>query len=82
MLRPNQSNQFRSQWVETKLRTDKTVRHEITRVWAEEELELHETKRVVTPWGVARGEGVVLFAESLRKVEIVEAAGKHLPVVD
>jgi hypothetical protein len=31
---------------------------------------------------VARVEGVVVFAEFLRKVEIVEAAGKHLPVVD
>jgi hypothetical protein len=62
------------QWVETNLRRDKTARHEITALWGEEKVELRETKRAVTPW-----EWLVVFVQLLRKAELVEAVGKHLP---
>ena len=52
------------------------MRQEFTPLWGEKKVELRETKRAVTPWG-----GLLVFVEFLRKIEYVEAVGKHLPFV-
>lgn len=52
------------------------MRQEITPLWGEKKVEWRETKRAVTPWG-----GLLVFVEFLRKIEYVEAVGKHLPFV-
>ena len=53
-----------------------TARCEITPLGGEENVELRETKRAVTPWGE-----LVVFVQFLRKVELLDVMGKHLPFV-
>src|SRR5438046_10720072 len=65
--------QFKLQWVEVKLRRNKTVRLQITPVCGGRKVELRETKRAVTTIG-----GVVVLGEFLGKIGYDAAVRKHL----
>jgi hypothetical protein len=62
------------QWIEVKLRRNKTVRLQITPICGGKKVELRETKRAVTPFG-----GLVVFGEFLGKIGYAEAVRQHLP---
>jgi len=76
LLCANQSNQFRLRRVETKLRRDKTARHEITPRWGDKVVELRKKKGAVTPQ-----RQLAVLVQFRGEVDFLEAVAESCPVL-